>query len=152
MPKHIVSGLKYLESVELRKRGLSQKEISSQIGVDRSTISHYLNGRNISEDSIELSKAILDLSPKDFILIMRVLFGDYKEIRQIICIFNMNHYDPQIDDGCIGCGLCVDLCVVKSISLDSLKAKIDPRYCCGCLMCVENCPTNSIEKKKKKNG
>ena len=152
MPKHIVSGLKYLESVELRKRGLSQKEISSQIGVDRSTISHYLNGRNISEDSIELSKAILDLSPKDFILIMRVLFGDYKEIRQIIGIFNMNHYDPQIDYGCIGCGLCVDLCVVKSISLDSLKAKIDPRYCCGCLMCVENCPTNSIEILEVKNG
>ena len=59
MPKHIVSGLKYLESVELRKKGLSQKEISSQIGVDRSTISHYLNGRNISKDSIELAKTIL---------------------------------------------------------------------------------------------
>ena len=95
MPKHIVSGLKYLESVELRKRGLSQKEISSQIGVDRSTISHYLNGRNISMDSIELAKTILELSPKDFILITKVLFGDYKEIRQIVTIFNMNHYDPH---------------------------------------------------------
>ena len=137
MPKHIVSGLKYLESVELRKKGLSQKEISSQIGVDRSTISHYLNGRNISMDSIELAKAILELSPKDFILITKVLFGDYKEIRQIVTIFNMNHYDPQINDGCIGCGLCVDLCEVKSISLDSLKAKINPRYCCGCRLTLK---------------
>ncbi len=145
MPKHIVSGLKYLESVELRKRGLSQKEISNEIGVDRSTISHYLNGRNISADSIELAKVILELNPKDFILITRVLFGDYNEIRQIVTIFNMNHYDCKIDDGCIGCGLCVDLCEVKSISLDSLKAKINPRYCCGCLMCVEDCPTNSIK-------
>ncbi|MBP5700013.1 MAG: 4Fe-4S binding protein, partial [Methanobrevibacter sp.] len=58
----------------------------------------------------------------------------------------------QINDGCIGCGLCIDLCVVKSISLDSLKAKINPRYCCGCLMCVENCPTNSIEILEVKNG
>ena len=152
MPKHIISGLKYLESVELRKKGLSQKEISSQIGVDRSTISHYLNGRNISTDSIELSKTILELNPKDFILIAKVLFDDYNEIRQIIEIFNMNHYDCQIDDGCIGCGLCVDLCVVKSISLDSLKAKINPRYCCGCLMCVEDCPTNSIKILEVKNG
>jgi 4Fe-4S ferredoxin len=103
-------------------------------------------------DSIELAKAILELSPKDFILITKVLFGDYKEIRQIVTIFNMNHYDPQINDGCIGCGLCVDLCEVKSISLDSLKAKINPRYCCGCLMCVEGCPTKSIEILEVKNG
>ena len=80
MPKHIVSGLKYLESVELRKRGLSQKEISAEIGVDRSTISHYLNGRNISMDSIELAKTILELSPKDFILILKVLIKRCKNI------------------------------------------------------------------------
>ena len=103
-------------------------------------------------DSIELAKAILELSPKDFILIAKVLFGDYKEIRQIVTIFNMNHYDPQINDGCIGCGLCVDLCEMKAINLDSLKAKINPRYCCGCLMCVESCPTKSIEILEVKNG
>ena len=145
MPKHIISGLKYLESIELRKRGLSQKEISHEIGVDRSTISHYLNGRNISTDSVEFAKVILELSPMDFILITRVLFDDYEEIRHLIITFNMNHYDCIVDDGCIGCGLCVDLCEVKSISLESLKAKINPRYCCGCLMCVEDCPTDSIK-------
>ena len=145
MPKHIVSGLKYLASVELRKKGLSQQEISDEIGVDRSTVSHYLNGRNISIGSIELAKVILELSPKDFILIARELFDDFEEIRQLIIIFDMNHYEAHVDDGCIGCGLCVDLCEVKSISLDSLKAKINPRYCCGCLMCVEDCPTNSIK-------
>lgn len=151
MPKHIVSGIKYLESLELRKRGLSQREISHEIGVDRSTISHYLNGRNISIDSIELAKTILELSPKDFILIAKVLFDDYEEIRQIVTLFNMNHYDCQIDDGCIGCGLCVGLCEMKTINLDSLKAKINPRYCCGCLMCVEDCPTNSIKILEVKN-
>ena len=145
MPKHIVSGLKYLESVELRQRGLSQQEISDEIGVDRSTISHYLNGRNISLGSIEFAKVILELSPKDFILVSRALFDDFEEIRHLITIFNMNHYETSVDDGCIGCGLCVDLCEVKSISLDSLKAKINPQYCCGCLMCVEGCPTNSIK-------
>ena len=54
-------------------------------------------------DSIELAKTILELNPKDFILISKVLFDDFDEIRQIIEIFNMNHYEPQIDDGCIGC-------------------------------------------------
>ena len=145
MPKHIVSGLKYLASVELRKRGLSQQEISDEIGVDRSTVSHYLNGRNLSMNSIEFAKVILKLSPRDFILITKALFADENEIRQLISIFNMNHYRAIVDDECIGCGLCVDLCEVKSISMDSLKAKINPQYCCGCLMCVEDCPTNSIK-------
>jgi len=145
MPKHIVSGLKYLASVELRKSGLSQKEISGRLGIDRSTVSHYLNGRNLSLDSIEVAKTILELNPKDFLLMTNVLFKNYEFIRQLVLIFKMNHFDAYVNDECIGCGLCVDLCIMKAIELDSLKAKINPLYCCGCLMCVEDCPTDSIE-------
>ena len=114
MPKHIASGIKYLAACDLRKKGLSQQEISQKLGIDRSTVSHYLNGRNISPDSIEVAKTILDFNPKD-------------------------------GDECIGCGLCVDLCIMNAIELDSLKAKVNPLFCCGCLMCVEDCPTKAIK-------
>lgn len=145
MPKHIISGLKYLAAVELRQKGYTQQIISEEIDVDRSTVSHYLNGRNLSLESIEVAKAIVDLCPKDFILMMQVLFKDLDKIRKFVSIFEKNHYEAKVDDSCIGCGLCVDLCIMKSINLDSLKAQINPRYCCGCLMCVERCPTKSIE-------
>lgn len=145
MPKHIVSGLKYLAAIELRKQGLSQQEISNEIGVDRSTISHYLNGRNLSYESIEVAKTILEFSNKDLLAIFNVLFDDLETIRTFVSLFGKNHYDAKVKDSCIGCGLCVDLCLVKSINLDSLKAQINPLYCCGCLVCVESCPTNSIK-------
>ena len=145
MPKHIVSGIKYLAAIELRKKGLSQQEISNEIGVDRSTISHYLNGRNLSYESIELAKTILDCSNKDLLAIFNVLFDDVDTIRTFVSIFSKNHYDAKVTNSCIGCGLRVDLCLVKSIDMDSLKAQINPLYCCGCLVCVESCPTNSIK-------
>lgn len=145
MPKHIISGLKYLAAVELRQKGYTQQIISEKIGVDRSTVSHYLNGRNLSLESIEVAKTIVDLCPKDFLLMMQVLFKDLDKIRNFVSIFEKNNYESKVDDSCIGCGLCVDLCMMKSINLDSLKAQINPRYCCGCLMCVERCPTKSIE-------
>ena len=48
MPKHIASGLKYLAAVKLKDAGESHQAIAEELGVDRSTISHYLNGRNLS--------------------------------------------------------------------------------------------------------
>ncbi len=144
MPKHIASGIKYLASVELRKNGLSQQEIGDKLVVDRSTVSHYLNGRNLSLESIEVAKTILKLNPKDFLLMVNVLFDDLEIIRQLVVIFKMNHFKTSVGDTCIGCGLCVDLCMMNAIGIDSLKAKINSNYCCGCLMCVEDCPTDSI--------
>ncbi len=44
MPKHIISGLKYLTAVELIREGYSQKEVANILEMDRSTVSHYLNG------------------------------------------------------------------------------------------------------------
>ncbi|MCQ2979334.1 MAG: helix-turn-helix domain-containing protein [Clostridia bacterium] len=145
MPKHIISGIKYLAAIELRKKGLSHQEISDEIGVNRSTISHYLNGRNLSLESVEVAETILNLSPKDFLSMLDILFKDVDTIQTYVKIFGKNHFKSKVTDSCIGCGLCVDLCMMKSISLDSLKAQINPLYCCGCLVCVDGCPTNSIK-------
>ena len=58
MPKHIASGLKYLAAVKLKDAGESHQAIAEELGVDRSTISHYLNGRNLSWNSIEVARTI----------------------------------------------------------------------------------------------
>ena len=144
MPKHIASGLKYKAAVELKSRGFTHKEIAEKLDIDRSTVSHYLNGSNLSWGSIEVADTIINMCPKDFLSMVQVLFKDLDNIRTMVSILKDKEYKTIITNSCIGCGLCVDLCVMKAIKLVSLKAKIESDLCCGCLTCEEECPTHSI--------
>ncbi|MDR0911768.1 MAG: helix-turn-helix domain-containing protein [Methanobrevibacter sp.] len=145
MPSHIASGLKYLATIELKKDGLSQKEIAEELSIDRSTVSHYLHGRNLSWNSIDFAKTITQLSPKDFLLLTQRLFKNIDETRKIMSICKNKDYLAEVSDSCIGCGLCVDSCLMKAINLNGLKAEIDSIKCCGCLICKDDCPTDSIK-------
>ncbi|MDR2830358.1 MAG: helix-turn-helix domain-containing protein [Methanobrevibacter sp.] len=145
MSKHIVSGLKYLATIELRKKGLTQQKIAEELGIDRSTVSHYLNGRNLSWDSINVAKTMIHLCPKDFLVLTSVLVKDIKKTQKIISICQSKKFEVEVSDSCIGCGLCVDSCLMENVSLESLKANINSIGCCGCLLCQEGCPTNSIK-------
>ncbi|MCQ2971897.1 MAG: 4Fe-4S binding protein [archaeon] len=145
MPKHIASGLKYLAAVRLKDEGKSQQYIADQLDIDRSTVSHYFNGRNLKWNSIDVAKTITELSPADFLAMVKAVFEDADMARKIVLICKENNYDAMIKESCIGCGLCVNLCFMKAIKLDSLHAQIDSICCCGCYICKEECPTNSIK-------
>ena len=145
MPKHIESGLKYLAAVKLKEQGESQQKIAEELDIDRSTVSHYLNGRNLSWNSIGVAKTITELYPLDFLTMVQVIIQDPVKIRKIVSICKKYEYDGIVNESCIGCGLCVDLCFMKAISLVSLKAQINSIHCCGCKTCENRCPTNSIK-------
>jgi UDP-glucose 4-epimerase len=49
----------------------------------------------------------------------------------------------QVEEGCIGCGTCVDLCHVHAITLGNGEAHIG-ELCKGCGRCVEACPEGAI--------
>ena len=46
----------------------------------------------------------------------------------------------RIGEGCIGCGICVDVCPSASLHLEDGKAVHVPGNCQSCLACVHNCP------------
>ena len=145
MPKHIASGLKYLAAVKLKDAGESHQAIADELGVDRSTISHYLNGSNLSWNSIDVARTIIELTPRDFLIMAQAVFDEPEQSRKIVNICRERDFEVTIADSCIGCGLCVNACFMKAIKLESLKAHADSIQCCGCQLCSEECPTNSIK-------
>lgn len=145
MPKHIASGLKYLAAVKLRDQGKSQQFIADQLKIDRSTVSHYFHGRNLSWASVDVAKTITELYPVDFLTMAKVILDDANLVRTIVQICKNKNYKGIVAESCIGCGLCVNLCFMNAIKLSSLKAQIDSICCCGCYLCVDECPTNSIK-------
>ncbi len=145
MPKHIASGLKYLAAVKLKETGKSHQEIADELNVDRSTISHYLNGRNLSWNSIDVARTIVELSPRDFLKMAEAIFDEPEQSRKIVSICKERNFKAIIEDSCIGCGLCVSACSMKAIKLESLQAHADSIQCCGCQLCSEGCPTGSIK-------
>ena len=46
---------------------------------------------------------------------------------------------------CAGCGLCVDECSARAISLSGGIALVDPALCNSCDACVEICPVGALE-------
>ena len=130
--------------IELRKLGLSTQEIASLLKMDRSTVSHYIHGRNLSSGSIDVAKLILDLSPQDSFRMIYSLCQDEK-LTFTILKYCSNNPKISIKNTCIGCGVCVDMCVMDALTIIDLNSKVNLDFCCGCLMCIEYCPTNSIE-------
>ncbi|MBR6204180.1 MAG: 4Fe-4S binding protein [Candidatus Methanomethylophilaceae archaeon] len=92
--------------------------------------------------------------------------GDHRNLMTICnccpccCLWNMvRDIDRDISDtykrmagtevsvdteGCIGCGICMEGCFVRAISIVNGKCVLDADKCRGCGRCVEGCPTGSI--------
>ena len=54
-------------------------------------------------------------------------------------------------DKCIGCGKCVDVCVLNNISLTENKP-VWGHFCTHCMACICKCPTEAIEYGKRSQG
>ncbi len=52
---------------------------------------------------------------------------------------------PKIQDNCIGCEQCVEICPVNAIKIISKKASIDYSKCIRCYCCHEVCPESAIK-------
>lgn len=50
-----------------------------------------------------------------------------------------------VDDACIGCGECVDVCPVSVYEMqDNKSAPVNSDECIGCMSCVGICPVQAI--------
>ncbi len=51
-----------------------------------------------------------------------------------------------VQEGCIGCGSCADVCPQNCINVSEMPAVIDQNRCLHCGRCVEICPEKAIIK------
>lgn len=54
-------------------------------------------------------------------------------------------YRPVIESElCTGCGVCVDICPFKALTLDGDNARVGPELCMGCGVCNTHCPVGAV--------
>ncbi|MFW9902363.1 MAG: ATP-binding protein [Candidatus Thorarchaeota archaeon] len=64
-------------------------------------------------------------------------------------VISSNFHAEINPDLCVGCGTCVEHCLINSIKLKDNLASIILKRCIGCGVCVPNCPEGAIHLKKK---
>lgn len=57
----------------------------------------------------------------------------------------MEGVEVSVNDSCIGCGNCLELCFTKALALKNGRAVIDDKLCRGCGRCVINCRQEAID-------
>ncbi|MFX0074617.1 MAG: 4Fe-4S binding protein [Candidatus Hermodarchaeota archaeon] len=62
-----------------------------------------------------------------------------------------NYLAEVIEDDCVGCGTCLDLCPMNTIELNGPIAKVDDSKCIGCGICAHHCPEQAIDLKRIEN-
>lgn len=61
-----------------------------------------------------------------------------------------NFANPMFVGDCTGCGTCVKICPVETISLKDNKAYFNLSGCWGCGLCINACPSNVLKPKVAK--
>lgn len=55
-----------------------------------------------------------------------------------------SHWCFRVNDQCIRCGKCVDICPAEAAVLTEPRASIIPKHCLLCAQCRDVCPVNAI--------
>lgn len=59
-----------------------------------------------------------------------------------------SNFYAQINEPCLGCGLCLKKCPVDAISIKNKKALVNQDVCIGCGVCANFCPKHSISMQR----
>ncbi len=79
------------------------------------------------------------------------ILGSITRLKGAVSRPESNFYSVIQAENCTGCGVCVDRCPVKAISLDDV-AVVDQALCIGCGLCVSGCDFEAAVLVRKANS
>ena len=62
-----------------------------------------------------------------------------------------NYLAEVINDKCIACGTCIEMCPMQTIELIDDIAHVNEKKCIGCGICAHHCPEEAIQLKRFEN-
>ena len=105
------------------------------------------NRKIICEADKKIEKAVLDIQngkyPQEGISFFSHIIGLFG---QRLWFYNKtSHYSDKlkINDSCIGCGLCSQICPMNNITIENNKA-VAGNMCTMCYRCISHCPQKAI--------
>ncbi len=157
------NGLYFLtaKGKEFYKQLMEQEYMSLSCIKDKKSISLSGSIRNIGHEKLDeifdKNEYMKSIYPDDSREVLEV-FQIYKAQGQYFDISNPSHIERgiisigeeisiqgySINDTCIGCSQCVNVCPQKCIGTSTIPFVINQNHCLHCGRCVEVCPNKAI--------
>lgn len=147
----IVGNAIRMTSTLLHEKGI-RLNYSAGIRMYGNAVTHYNMSKRVDKITRKSDKKVLSIvnnienkKTKKVRSIIKLIYGTYLNysghIHTIDNEFNVNN-------GCISCGICRDVCPAKNITLE-VGRPVFHHQCESCLACIQHCPKRAINYKDK---
>ncbi len=127
------------------------------MGYDPKDIPILNAGRECGLTDLEPSYPLVDASMIAISDYKRIAIGEMSEVMSLVgskllrpfkLLFKTRRRAPQfIDEECIQCARCVNICPAHALSLENGKIRLKKNLCVRCYCCHEMCPKDAIKVK-----
>lgn len=147
----IVGNAIRIASTLLLEKGI-RLNYSAGIRMFGNSVTHYNMSKRVDKITRKSDKKVSSIvnniknnKTKKVRSIIRPIYGSYLNY---VCRVHTTDSEFNINNNCISCGICRDVCPAKNITLETGQPVFHHR-CESCLACIQHCPKRALNYKDK---